>query len=507
MRNQGLGSWIARRRVKSEGDVAIVHGDRELRYEEFADRIGRLANGLQERGVVRGDRVAYLGNNHPDFLTTLFACGTLGAIFVPLNTRLAPRELEYMIEDSGARVLVVHEELRELARAAAWSSGIERRIVVDGAPEVPAVEALEDVLAAASAVPPEVDVSLDDPAIILYTSGTTGRPKGAVLTHGNLTWNTLNVLVDYDVTSDERSLMIAPMFHVASLGMGALPTLLKGGTLVLQEKVDPGAVLAAIQRHRVTSLSGVPTTFQMLAEHPDWVATDLSSIRKLTCGGSSVPLRVIDAYEERGLHFSSGYGMTETSPGATSIPYRTAREHLGSSGLPHFFTEVRIVGADGDQADPGETGEIEISGPNVMKEYWLRPDATRDAHHGEWLRSGDLGHVDEQGYLVVTDRLKDMIISGAENIYPAEVEQMIMELPEISSVAVVGIPDERWGEVPVALVVLAEGACLGADAVREHLGGRLAKYKIPRRVEFVDDLPRTASGKVRKADLRERFTG
>jgi fatty-acyl-CoA synthase len=295
------------------------------------------------------------------------------------------------------------------------------------------------------------------------------------------------------------------MFHVASLGMGALPTLLKGGTLVLQERVDPGAVLGAIQEHRITSLSGVPTTFQMLAEHPDWATTDLSSIRKLTCGGSSVPLRVVEAYEERGLHFSGGYGMTETSPGATSLPYRTAREHLGSSGLPHFFTEIRIVGADGEPLGAGEAGEIEISGPNVMKEYWLRPDATRDAHHGEWLRSGDLGHVDEQGYLVVSDRLKDMIISGGENIYPAEVEQMIMELRQVSSVAVIGIPDERWGEVPVALVVPADGASLDADAVREHLAGRLAKYKIPRRVEFVDELPRTASGKVRKAELRKRF--
>ncbi|HKT58328.1 MAG TPA: long-chain fatty acid--CoA ligase, partial [Microbacterium sp.] len=460
MRNQGLGSWIARRREKSAGDVAIIHGARELRYEEFAERIDLLARSLHERGVVKGDRVAFLGNNHPDFLTTLFACGAVGAIFVPLNTRLAPRELEYMLEDSGARVLIVHEQLRELARAAAWSSGVERRIVVDGPAELPAVEALDDVLAGASGTPLEADVSLEDPAIILYTSGTTGRPKGAVLTHGNLTWNALNVLVDYDVTSDERSLMIAPMFHVASLGMGALPTLLKGGTLVLQEKVDPGAVLASIESHRITSLSGVPTTFQMLAEHPDWERTDLSSIRKLTCGGSSVPLRVIEAYEERGLHFSSGYGMTETSPGATSLPYRKARAHVGSSGLPHFFTDVRVVGADGSPVAPGETGEIEISGPNVMKEYWLRPDATRDVHDGEWLRSGDVGHIDEEGYLVVSDRLKDMIISGGENIYPAEVEQMIMELPEVASVAVIGVPDDRWGEVPAALVVLTGDASL-----------------------------------------------
>lgn len=504
MINQGLGTWIARRRVKSEGDIAVIQGDRSYRYEELADRIDRFASGLAERGVSKGDRVAYLGNNHPDFLTSFFACGLIGAIFVPLNTRLAPRELEYMIDDSGARLLITHQELRDVARAAAWSSAIERRIVVDGPAEVPAVESFDEIVAAASTTPPVAAVTLDDPAMILYTSGTTGRPKGAVLTHGNFTWNSMNVLVDYDLTSEERALLIAPMFHVASLGMGALPTLLKGGTLVLQEKVDPGAVLAAVQQHGITSLSGVPTTFQMLAEHPDWDKTDLSTLRKLTCGGSSVPLRVIEAYEKRGLSFSSGYGMTETSPGATSLPYRKAREHVGSSGLAHFFTDVRVVDADGVELPAGEAGEIEISGPNVMKEYWLRPDATRDAHRGEWLRSGDIGFLDEQGCLTISDRVKDMIISGGENIYPAEVEQLIMELPEIESVAIIGVPDERWGEVPLAIAVAR--AEITAEKVLAHLAGRIAKYKIPRGVRFVDELPRTASGKVRKTDLRGKFT-
>ncbi|MBN9176402.1 MAG: long-chain fatty acid--CoA ligase [Microbacterium sp.] len=505
MDNQGLGTWISRRRVKSEGDVAVVHGDTAVRYEEFAARIDLLAGALAERGVRKGDRVVYLGNNHPDFLTTFFACGLRGAIFVPLNTRLAPRELEYMIDDCGARVLILHEEQRALARAAAWSSGIEHRIVVEGAPEAPAVEALDEVLAAASVPGDDVPVSLDDPAMILYTSGTTGRPKGAVLTHGNLTWNALNVLVDYDVTSDERALLIAPMFHVASLGMGALPTLLKGGTLVLQQKVDPGAVLAAIAEHRITSLSGVPTTFQLLAEHPAWEATDLSSLRKLTCGGSAVPSRVSEAYEARGLHFSSGFGMTETSPGATSLPYRKAHDHPGSSGLAHFFTDVRVVGPDGAELPAGKAGEIEISGPNVMKEYWLRPDATRDAHRGTWFRSGDIGHLDAQGYLVISDRLKDMIISGGENVYPAEIEQIIMENAAIDAVAVIGIPDERWGEVPLAVVALRPGELLAPEEILAPLDGRLAKYKVPRGVVFVDELPRTASGKIRKNELRTQY--
>ncbi|GAA3922410.1 acyl-CoA synthetase [Microbacterium invictum] len=504
MDNLGLGTWISRRRAKSHGDTAVISAERTLRYEEFADRIARLSNVLADRGIAKGDRVVYLGNNHPDFLTTFFACGALGAIFVPLNTRLAPRELEYMIEDSGAAFLITHHSVRDLARAAAWSSGITHRLVVDGPAELPAVEAFDDVLAAASPELRVARVDFDDPAMILYTSGTTGRPKGAVLTHGNLTWNSINALVDYDVTSDDVALLIAPLFHVASLSMGALPTLLKGGTIVLHDKFDPGAVLIAVETHGVTSLSGVPTTFQMLAEHPAWDSTDLSTVRKLTCGGSSVPLRVTEAYEKRGLSFSSGYGMTETAPGATALPYRKAREHVGSSGLAHFFTDVRIVGPDLQPLPAGETGEIEISGPNVIRRYWNRPDATRDAYDGEWFRSGDIGCLDEEGYLIVSDRLKDMIISGGENIYPAEVEQLIMELPQIESVAVIGVPDQRWGEVPVAVAV--KRSEIAADAVLKHLTGRIAKYKAPKAVAFVDELPRTASGKIRKADLRERYS-
>lgn len=504
MENLGLGTWIERRRVKSEGDVAVVFEDREWRYEQFADRIARLSNALRDRGVAQGDRVIYLGNNHPDFLTTFFACGAIGAIFVPLNTRLASRELEYMIEDSGATFLITHDSVRELARSAAWSSAVTHRLVVDGPADLPAVESIDEVVAASDPRLRVASVGFDDPAMILYTSGTTGRPKGAVLTHGNLTWNSINAIVDYDVTSDEVALLIAPMFHVASLSMGALPALLKGGKLVLHDRFEPAAVLEAIQTQRITSLSGVPTTYQLLAEDPAWERTDLSSIRKLTCGGSSVPLRVIEAYEKRGLSFSSGYGMTETAPGATALPYRKAREHVGSSGLAHFFTDVRIAGPDGQTLPPGETGEIQISGPNVIREYWNRPDATRESYDGEWFRSGDIGYLDDDGYLVVSDRLKDMIISGGENIYPAEVEQLIMEMPEVAAVAVIGVPDDRWGEVPLAVV--ATHREISADAVLAHLAGRVAKYKIPKAAVFVDDLPRTASGKVRKSDLRQRFT-
>lgn len=299
--------------------------------------------------------------------------------------------------------------------------------------------------------------------------------------------------------------MVSPLFHVASLGMGALPTLLKGGTLVLQAAFDPAAVLAAIAEHRVTALSGVPTTFQLLAEHPDWPRTDLSSVTKLTCGGSPVPARVADAYEQRGLSFSSGYGMTETSPGATSLSPRHSRERSTTSGLPHFFTDIRVVDPDGRELPPGEIGEILISGPNVIAGYWNQPTATAEAIADGWLHSGDLGFRDTDGFLTIADRVKDMFISGGENIYPAEVEQVVLELPEVAEVAVIGVPDDRWGEVGRAVIVPAAGRSVSHDLIAWHLDGRVARYKIPKSTVIVASLPRTASGKIRKRELRDQY--
>jgi len=251
----------------------------------------------------------------------------------------------------------------------------------------------------------------------------------------------------------------------------------------------------------------VPTTYQLLCEHPDWDKTDISSLQKLTCGGSAVPMRVLEAYESRGLSFTGGYGMTETAPGATSLAPNKSREKAGSAGLPHFFSDIRIADPAGKILPAREVGEIQISGPNVIKEYWNRPDATAESYADDvWFKSGDMGYVDEEGYLFISDRLKDMIISGGENIYPAEVEQIIVELEAVSSVAVIGVPDPKWGEVPRAIVTVREGFNLSEVDVQNHLRDRLARYKIPKSVVVVEDLPRTASGKIRKADLRKQYS-
>jgi fatty-acyl-CoA synthase len=519
--NFGIGSWLQRRRPKSGTKTAVIAGVRELSYVQLADRSTRLANALRDRGVAKGDRVAYLGENDPSFLETLFAAGLAGAVFVPLNTRLAPPEIQFQLRDSGAVLLVHSAALAVLAEHGSAETAVGSRIVVEdstlpdgvdgGAAGGTAVEAFEAVIGSGAALPPDEPVGLDDAAMILYTSGTTGNPKGALLTHGNITWNCINVLVDFDFSSTDVALMISPMFHVASLDMGVLPTLLKGGTVVLEAKFDPRRTLGLIERHRATTISGVPTTYQMLCEHPDWDATDLSSLNKLTCGGSAVPMRVLEAYERRGLRFSNGYGMTETAPGATTLPAARSRDKAGSSGLPHFFTDVRVadpLDPEAGPAEPGTVGEIQIKGPNVIHQYWNRPEASEDSYTADgWFKSGDMGYKDPDGFVFISDRLKDMIISGGENIYPAEVEQAIAELDAVGSVAVIGVPDEKWGEVPRAVVLLREGARLTEEQLRSFLEGRLARYKIPKSVVFVDEMPRTASGKIRKADLRKLTPG
>ena len=504
MQNQGLGSWIHRRRVKSRGKIAIVSAGVELSYEEFDRNINALAHALAEAGIIKGDRVAYLGENHPAFLEVFFATTQLGAIFVPLNTRLAAPELHFALEDSGSRILVHADALRDLAHRSAVGIDEIELITADSS-GTPESVGLHDFRSAETSFI-DVEITEDDAAIILYTSGTTGHPKGAVLTHRNLSWNTFNAIIDLDITSSEKNLLIGPMFHVAALGMGAFPIMLKGATLILESGFDALRVLELIESQRITMMSGVPTTFQLLSEHPRFASTDLSSIRTFTCGGSAIPTRVMDAFEARGIAFTSAYGMTETAPGATNLPAAYSRSKAGSAGLPHYFVDVRVVSEEGVDVAPGEIGEIVIRGNNVIKEYWNRPEASRNSYFdGVWFRSGDMGYFDEEGFLFIADRLKDMIISGGENIYPAEIEQLIIELEQISAVALIGVPDEKWGEVPWAIVSVFPGCTTTLDDVRAHLEGRIARYKMPKNLIIVDEFPRTGSGKIRKSDLRKMF--
>jgi len=499
MRNQGIGSWPRRRARRTPDRVAIVDRHATLTYRQLDERVTRLAHALRSLGVGHGDRVAYLGPNHAAFLETLFATATLGAIFVPLNTRLAAVEIAYQLADSGATVLVFGPECETTVKDLADDLSPTPLAVGGG---------YETAIAAADGEPLDESVGADAPCMIMYTSGTTGRPKGATLTHGNVTWNCLNVLVDVDLAADEVTLVTAPMFHTAALDMTCLPTLLKGGQVVIEPGFEAERVLDLIEQRRVTWLFGVPAMYAALTRSPRWHTADLTSLRTVLCGASPVPAALIHAYLERGLSFVQGYGMTETAPGVLCLDRQTSAgtRKLGSAGVPHFFTDVRIVRPDGTDAGPGERGEILVRGPNVMRGYWDQPGATAEAFvDGDWFRSGDIAELDEDGYAFIVDRVKDVIISGGENIYPAEVENALHEHPGVAECAVIGVPDPTWGEVGKAIVAAETAATVEPGELLEFLAGRLARYKVPKSVEVVAALPRNATGKVLRAQLRRQY--
>jgi fatty-acyl-CoA synthase len=535
LRNDGVGSWMARRARRTPDRIAVMHAGDRLTYAQVHDRVTRLAHGLRGLGLRRGDRVAYLGPNHPAFLETLFAAGTLGAILIPLNTRLAVPELARHLADSGTQALIYGAGQAEAAAALRGAVPGIRDVVALGEP-ASGETGYQSLLAAADGTGIDEPVGLDDPCLIMYTSGTTGRAKGATLSHGNITWNALNVVVDADFRQDEIALVVAPLFHTAALNMLCLPTLLKGGAVLIEPGFEPGRALEAIAAHRVTSLFGVPAVYDAMAAHPRWPDADLSSLRMLLCGGAPVPEATIRGYTRRGLAFIQGYGMTETSPGALLLDAAHVESKAGSAGVPHFFTEVQVVRPDLTPAPAGETGEIVVAGPNVMQGYWGQPEASaavlargsdppeppegddgawpasrpatsRALADGTWLRSGDAGTADADGYVFVVDRIKDMIISGGENVYPAEVENVLREHPAVADCGVIGIPDARWGEVGRAVVVLRPGAqATEADLLR-FLDGRIARFKIPKSVRFTGELPRTGTGKILKKRLRETHSG
>ncbi|MFJ1757843.1 long-chain fatty acid--CoA ligase [Kitasatospora sp. NPDC088134] len=510
MRNQGIGSWPARRARKTPHRTALVHHGRRHSYADLHERSTRLAHALRTAGVRRGDRIAHLGPNHPAFLETLFAAGLLGALFVPLNTRLARPEIAHQLDDCGAKALVHAPACAPLVPPGAVPVTVETG------------EAYESWLAGADSTPIDEPVGLDDTCLIMYTSGTTGRPKGALLTHGNLTWNAYNVLVDTDLLADEVALVSAPLFHTGGLNMLTLPVLLKGGSCLLTESFDPAAALELIARERISYMFGVPTMYDLMARQDGWADADLSSLRILNCGGAPVPRPLIDTYLRRGLSFQQGYGMTEAGPGVLFLDAEHAVAKAGSAGVPHFFTDVRLTAPDGREAGlggtgaggtgaggvglgevgVGEVGEILVSGPHVGPGYWGLPEATAAAFRDGWFRSGDAARADADGYLTVADRIKDMYISGGENVYPAEVEDALLALPGVAECAVFGVPDPKWGEVGRAVVVPEPGAALDPAALLAALAGVLAKYKLPRTVLLADELPRTASGKILKHRLR-----
>jgi len=505
-----VGDWVRKRALlEPELQIIVTDDGKEFTYGEFDLRVNRVANSLQSMGIKRGERVAVLFPNNPEFLEVLFATAKIGAIMVPLNFRLSPPELSYILNDSGAQILMYTPEFSEsVNEVRKLETPVERFISVGDVDNADAE--YEQLISGFSDDEPEVEreVTLDDPLFIMYTSGTTGRPKGAVITHGNTQWNAINgVLLFRFRREKETCLVCAPMFHIGALSAVATPTIYGGGKLVLCRFFIPDRVLEVIEKHKVTIMFGIPVMYQLMAMSERFEKTDFSSIRYFSVGGAPCPVPIIEKYLEKGVTFIQGYGLTETAPAVTALEEKDALRKKGSAGRPLFHVDIRIVDENDNEVPQGELGEIVVKGPNVFKEYWNKPEETRQAIRGGWFHTGDIGRIDEEGYLYILDRKKDMIISGGENIYPAEVEDVIHSHPGVEDVGVIGIPDEKWGEVPIAIIVPVEGAKPTEEEIIEFCRGKLARYKTPKKVIFTDELPRTPTGKILKKELRAKYLG
>jgi fatty-acyl-CoA synthase len=481
-----LSHWIERHARFAPGAVAIRFEGADITYADLARRIQGAAAVLAERGVKRGDAVAWLGVNHPAVLVLLFACARLGAMLVPLNWRLAPPEHARVLADCPPRVLFAEPAFAGHARS------------IEGAIAATDIAVLERT--AGGSV--EQGGDEDSPLLLCYTSGSTGAPKGVVLTQRAILWNAVNSTHMHDLTSADRVLTTLPMFHVGGMNIQTTPALHAGASVTLHAKFDPAAALDAIERDRITLTVLVPAQLDAMMALPRWQSADLSSLRTISTGSTIVSAAFVRKVSARGVPVIQVYGSTETCPVAAYVRAADALRKAGSAGVPALHCEVKVVGEDGAELAPGGDGEILVRGPNVATGYWNAPGETARVFVDGWYRSGDLGHFDDEGHLYVVSRKTDMIISGGENIYPAEVESVLLECAAIEEACVVGKPDERWGEKVIAAVVVKAGCRVTRGEVMELFEGRLARYKHPKDVHFLERLPRTALGKVRKEDVR-----
>ncbi|MBY4598167.1 acyl-CoA synthetase [Ottowia caeni] len=476
---------------------------RDVSYLELHERAQRLARHLQNEGVGRGDRVALMAYNCAEFFELQYACSRIGAVTVPLNWRLSVDELEAILQDCNPCLLVHDADFAAVARTLQSRNAIGPLLAIDGGS---AESSYEQALASASVDPVWAQATHEDLCLIMYTSGTSGRSKGVLITHGMVWWNTANVGFPSKITSSSVQLVILPLFHIGGINSHANPILHAGGTVVLQHRFDAGDVLKLIgdPKWGVTRMTGVPAQYQFLANHPDFASTDLSRIEFLGMGGSPCALATIEAWTSRGAPLGQGYGLTEASPGVTLLDAGEIFRKAGSIGKPMPYTQVRVVDESGKDVPPGDTGEMWLRGPNITPGYWNAPEATAAAFEDGWFKTGDAARCDAEGFYYIVDRVKDMYISGGENVYPAEVENVIYQLSEVAEAAVIGVADQRWGESGFAVVVLHKSASLDAQAILRYCAARLAKFKVPLRVAFVTELPRNAAGKVLKRELRQR---
>jgi fatty-acyl-CoA synthase len=469
-----LGRWLADRARTTPDRVAIDYHDREVTYRELDEAANRVASSFAERGLRRGDRVATLTGNTPEHVAVFFACARLGLILVPLSWRLAAPELAFQLENSEPAVFLVEPEYSELAEATGRS--FEPLAVRESASNSLLLDSAQD----------------DDPLLLVYTSGTTGKPKGALLTHANCFWTNVGFDVATGISGEDVVLQVLPQFHCGGWNVQALLSWWKGARVVLERAFDADRCLELIERKRVTTTMAVPANYLFMAQSPRFGDVDLTSLRRAVVGGAPMPLALLETWRERGVEIVQGYGLTEAAPNVLCLPAEDAVRKAGYAGKPYPQVEVEL----------SDESELLVRGPNVFAGYWRNPEATAETVVDGWLHTGDVAERDDEGYYRISGRLKEMYISGGENVYPAEVEDVLLSIDGVADAAVLGVPDERWGEVGVAFVVLEQQASLSAEDVLDSCRARLARFKVPASVRFLDELPRSGMNKVLKDELR-----
>jgi fatty-acyl-CoA synthase len=513
-----VGYIVQKRAEMSPDKPAIIFEDEPVTYKELNQGVNRAAHFMRKRGIRNGDRVSVVLLNCVEFLEVYFACAKLGAILVPLNHRLVGPELEYQLNDCGARMVVFHDALVDnidQIRARLKTEADKFIYMASGSPrgngsELPRCPAwAEDYHELTGDQPtsepvPESPVPFDAPLAIVYTSGVTGNPKGAVLTHEQTYFKNFQIAFYTEAQPGDVFVAQMPLFHSGGLFIVATPSLCAGMTMVMRRGFNPAEFAADIERYRGTIVLALTTMWGMILETGKLDETDVSSVRCVLGGGERTPPSLFEELAKRGLHMQQGFGQTENSA-MMMLPKEDIQRKMGSIGKPGFFTDIWIKGSNGKRAAPGEIGEIVAKGPTVMNGYWNLPEATAKALVDGVLHTGDLGYMDEEGYFYIVDRAKDMYRSGGENVYPAEVEKILAGHPKISNIAIIGVPDEKWGETGMAFIVPAQGETVVEEEVFEFLDGKVAKFKYPKHIKFMDDLPLTPTMKVKKAVLKERF--
>lgn len=500
-----IADWIGKWSLLSPRHIVLIDENTPITYNELNTRINRLSNFLLKIGLKKGDRVAVLLNNSHEFLEVFFAVSKIGAIFVPLNLRMSAPEIEYVINDCSAETLFLDPKFSKIILSLKSALPILKgRFICTGQEFPHFAKPYEKIFEESPSYEPVLTqkTSMDSPHMIMYTSGTTGLAKGAVMSHGKTFFNILNANIYYNITPRDKIIVSRPLFHSGGLLVDTLPFLYKGGTAIIKRRFSPEDLLNSVQKYKATVLETSATMFRFILEQCHLEDYDLSGVRCLFTGGERVPIKLLQSFRDRGIIISQIFGQTEAST-ITWLPTDLAEQKMGSVGIPVFHGEVKIVDRGGYEVATGESGEIVVSGPILMSGYWGMPELTAETIKNGWLHTGDLAKRDEEGFYYILDREKNLFISGGENVYPAEVERVLLENPKIFSVAVIGVPDPKWGEAGKAFIVPKKNEELTQEEVIRFCLGKMAKFKIPKYVRFIDRLPENAAGKIMRHLLKD----